>query len=150
MLREKIKQDLKPAMKAGDSARVRTIRSLMSALMEEEIRLREQGKAEISDDLAVDVIMKAAKQRRDSQSQYAAAGREDLAEKEAEELAILEEYLPAQLSDEEIRSGVEEITKELGATSMKDMGRVMGLLQPKLKGRTDMGQVSQLVKSRLG
>ena len=137
LLRDRIKSDLKPAMKSGDSDRVRTIRSLMAALAEKEIELRQTGKPELTDYLAMDVIMKAAKQRRDAQQQYAENDRLDLAEIEGVELAILEEYLPTQLSDQEIRIGVEEIVKELGATSMKDMGKVMNTAVDRFKGQAD-------------
>ncbi|MBO6577282.1 MAG: GatB/YqeY domain-containing protein [Rhodothermales bacterium] len=149
MLRDKIKSDLTTAMKAGDSNRVRTIRSLMAAMMEKEIELRQTGNPEITDDLAVDVIMKAAKQRRDAQQQYADNNRQDLADIEAAELTILEEYLPAQLSDEDIRTGVEEIVQQTGAASMKDMGKVMGVAMKRFKGQADGKRVQMAVRAVL-
>ena len=149
MLRDKIKDDLKPAMRAKDSVRVRTLRSLMAALMEREIQLREGGKADLNDEITMDVIMKAAKQRRDAHQQFVDAGRDDLAATEAEELVILEEYLPAQLSDSDLRTGVEEIIQETGAASMKDMGRVMGQAMQRFKGQADGKRVQAVVKSLL-
>ncbi|MFT5142264.1 MAG: hypothetical protein ACI80V_001575 [Rhodothermales bacterium] len=149
MLRDQLKEDLKPAMRAKDKVRLRTIRSILSAMLEREVQLREGGSAVLTDEQAMEVIQKAAKQRRDAHAQYVEAGRDDLASIEAEELVILEEYLPAQLSDEDLRSGIQAIVAQTGAASMKDMGKVMGMAMGKFKGKADGKRVQEMVRETL-
>ena len=149
MFTDKLEADLKKAMLARDTARTRTIRSLRAAMLEKEIELREGGKAEVSDDVAMSVVQKQAKQRRDSIDQFEAAGREDLVAKEREELAIIEEYLPEQLTEEDVRKAIEKIINETGAESMKDMGRVMGAAMGRLRGLADGRLVQDIVKKLL-
>jgi len=150
-LYETILSDLKTAMKARDELTTMVLRSLKAAMLEKEISARTDGKAIIiTDEMATEVIVKAAKQRRDSLTQYTDAGREDLADIERKELAIIESYLPEQLSKEEIEAIVDEVISKTGATSMRDMGKVMGAIMPKVKGKADGNLVNQVVKERLG
>jgi len=149
MLKEKLEADLKDAMLAKDRIRVRTLRSLRAAMLEKEIELRSGGSASVSDEVALSVIQKQAKQRRDSIDQFVSANREDLAETEREELRVIEEYLPEQLTDEDVRREVVKIVGETGAESMKDMGRVMGEAMKRLKGKADGRLIQTIVKELL-
>ena len=149
MLKEKLQSDLKDAMRAKDAVRLRTIRSLRAALMEREIELRQGGVGELTDDQAMAVLQKAAKQRRDAHAQYVEAGREDLAATEAEELAVLEDYLPKQLGDDELLAAVQAVISKTGATSMKDMGRVMGAAMGAVAGQADGKRVQAVVRQLL-
>ena len=149
MLKERLQSDLKEAMKARDEVRLRTVRFLRAAVMAREIELRTGGTGDIPESEALAVLQKQAKQRRDSIDQFESAGREDLKKIEVEELAIIESYLPAQLSEAEIRTTVETIVKETGADSMRDMGKVMGPAMAKMKGLADGKLVQEAVKSVL-
>ncbi|MFT4605780.1 MAG: hypothetical protein ACI9W4_002524 [Rhodothermales bacterium] len=149
MIRQTLKDDLKPAMRAKDTVRLRTIRSLLSAMMEAEVKIRVGGEGTLTEEQAMDVVQKAAKQRRDAHQQYVEADRQDLAAIEAEELVILDEYLPAQLSDDDLRSGVRAIVEQTGAASMKDMGKVMGMAMGKFKGKADGKRVQAMVRAIL-
>ena len=143
--------DLKESMKAREERRTLVLRSLKSGVLEKEITNRTGGeRSEITDELVIEVITKAAKQRRDSLDQYRAAGREDLAAVEEQELAIIETYLPKQLTKAEIEAIVDEVVAQTGAAGMKDMGKVMGQLMPKVKGKADGKLVNQVVKEKLG
>ncbi|MCC5932958.1 MAG: GatB/YqeY domain-containing protein [Candidatus Cyclonatronum sp.] len=143
--------DLKESMKAREERRTLVLRSLKSGVLEKEITNRTGGaRSEITDELVIEVITKAAKQRRDSLDQYRNAGREDLAEIEEQELAIIETYLPKQLSKEEVEAIVDEVIAQTGAASVKDMGKVMGQLMPKVKGKADGKLVNTVVRERLG
>lgn len=148
-LKERIDQDLKEAMKSGDKNRLNTIRSIRAALLEKEVSIRVGGKAELSDEQELEVVMNLAKKRKDSIQQYQDADRKDLAEIEQAELAVITTYLPAQMPDEEIEAAVRDIIAQVGATSMKDMGKVMGVAMKKLKGKADGGKVQEMVKSAL-
>ena len=148
-LKERIDQDLKEAMKSGDKNRLNTIRSIRAALLEKEVSIRVGGKAELSDEQELEVVMSLAKKRKDSIQQYQDAGRKDLAEIEQAELAVITTYLPAQMPDEEIEAAVRDIIAQVGATSLKDMGKVMGAAMKKLKGKADGGKVQEMVKSAL-
>ncbi len=149
MLKERLQEDLKAAMRAKDAVRLRTIRSLRAALMDREIGMRKGGKAELSEEDAIAVLQKAAKQRRDALQQYRDAAREDLASIEAEELEVLADYLPRQLSDDELRTLVSDIVATTGASSMKDMGRVMGAAMGRTKGQADGKRVQAIVRTLL-
>jgi len=149
MLKEQLQADLKEAMKARDEVRLRTVRSLRAAVMSREIELRSGGTGDIPESEALAVIQKQAKQRRDSIEQFDAAGREDLKAVEVAELAVIETYLPEQLSEADVRKVVEHIVGETGATSMKDMGKVMGPSMAKLKGQADGKLVQEVVKKVL-
>jgi uncharacterized protein YqeY len=148
-LSDTIKADLKEAMRAKDKVRLRTLRMVQAALKDREIAEREGGEATLTEEQQVAVVQKQAKQRRDSIAQYEQAGRDDLAEAEREELAILTDYLPKQLTDDELRAEVEAIVADTGATSMKDMGKVMGRAMGALRGRADGKRVQAAVRSVL-
>jgi len=136
---------MKAAMKAGDKPRLGVIRLIMSAIKQIEVDERR----DLSDADILAVLDKMTKQRRESAAQYEQAGRDDLLEQENYEITVLKEFLPAALSDEEIDSMIEEAIASTGASSIKDMGKVMGQLKPKLQGRADMGAVSGKIKARL-
>ncbi|HEY9725712.1 MAG TPA: GatB/YqeY domain-containing protein [Chroococcales cyanobacterium] len=149
-LMERISEDIKTAMKAKDKIRLETVRSIKKVLLEKEVSLRPQGQTSLNESQEIEVLAQLAKQRREAIEQYRQAGRNDLADQEAQELAILEEYLPGQLSDEEIGAVVDEIIARTGATSAKDMGKVMGPAMQQLKGRADGQKVQSVVKAKLG
>ncbi|MCK7583232.1 MAG: GatB/YqeY domain-containing protein [Chromatiales bacterium] len=146
MLKSRIQDDMKTAMKAGDKAKLGVIRLMLAAVKQREVDER----IELDDAQTLAVLDKMVKQRRDSISQYEGAGREDLAEVERFEVGIIQEYLPAALSDAEIAALLEEAVAASGAAAMSDMGKVMNVLRPQIQGRADMGAVSALVKQRLG
>jgi len=146
MLKTKILDDMKAAMKAGDKPRLGVIRLIQAAIKQREVDER----IELDDDQVLAVLDKMVKQRRDSITQYEQAGRTELADQEKFEVSICQEYLPEALSDDEIASLLEQAIAETGAASMKDMGKVMGWLKPKLQGRADMGAVSGKIKQKLG
>jgi uncharacterized protein YqeY len=148
-IKEKILTDMKTAMKAKDPLRLQVLRSLKAKLMEKEISERKGGEADISDEQAVEVLMKAAKQRKESIDQYESGGRNDLADAEKKELSIIEEYLPEMLSEDEVRDIVKQKISQLGATGPADMGKVMGALMGQLKGKADGGMISSIVKEEL-
>lgn len=141
--------DLKEAMKAKDAVRLRTVRSLRAAIKEKEIAERHGGEASLSEEQVLAVVQKQAKQRRDAIAQYEQAGRDDLVAKEQEELEIIEAYLPQQLGDDEIRSVVQEIVATTGASSMRDMGKVMGAAMQRLKGRADGRRINEIARELL-
>jgi uncharacterized protein YqeY len=144
-LKDRINDDMKAAMRARETERLGTIRLLLAA-----IKQREVDERIVLDDTAITaVIDKMIKQRKDSISQFEAAGRTDLVEKESAELTILSAYMPEQLSDAEIATEVQAAVAQTGATGPQDMGKVMGVLKPKLAGRADMTAVSGLVKAAL-
>lgn len=144
-LKSKLTDDMKSSLKGGNKKRLGVIRLMLSAIKQIEVDER----IELDDNRIVAVIDKMAKQCRESISQFASAGRDDLTAIEEAELVILQEYLPAALSETEINKLVEQSIEATGAVSIQDMGKVMGMLKPQLQGRADMGQVSQLIKSRL-
>lgn len=137
---------MKAAMKGGDKRKLGVIRLLMAAIKQREVDER----IELDDAQILAVLDKMVKQRRDSIAQYEQAGRTELAEQEAFEIGILQEYLPQALSDDEISTMITEAIASTGAESMRDMGKVMGILKPKMQGRADMGAVSGLIKKQLG
>lgn len=143
---QQLDQDMKAAMKQKDKETLSTIRMVRAAIKKVEI----DNRGELSDDQALQVVMKEVKQRRDSLAEYEKAGREDLAAKEKREIEILSAYLPQQLSEEELREIVQQAIADTGATSKKEMGKVMGAVLPKVKGRADGKQVNQLVQQLLG
>jgi len=144
-LKDRINDDMKAAMRARDTARLGTIRLLLAA-----VKQREVDERVTLDDAAVTaVIDKMIKQRKDSIGQFEAAGRTDLASNESAELAVLAEYMPAQLSEAEVAAEVRSAVAQTGAAGPQDMGKVMGVLKPKLAGRADMTAVSALVKAAL-
>ena len=146
---DQLTEDLKQAMKAKDPVRLRTIRSLRAALKEKEIEERRGGEARLSEEQVLAVVQKQAKQRREAITQYEQAGRDDLVAKEREELEIIEAYLPKQLGGDEIRRVVQEIVTTTGASSMRDMGKVMGAAMQQLKGRADGRRINEIVRELL-
>ena len=144
-LKERINEDMKAAMRARETAKLGTIRLLLAAIKQKEVDER----IAIDDGAVLAVIDKMLKQRRDSIAQYEAAGRTDLADVEKLEAELLTAYMPAGLSAEEIAAAVAAAVAETGAAGPGDMGKVMGVLKPKLAGRADMTEVSKLVKARL-
>ncbi|MDP1644733.1 MAG: GatB/YqeY domain-containing protein [Thiobacillus sp.] len=144
-LKARITDDMKTAMRARETARLGTIRLLLAAIKQKEIDER----IDLDDAAVSSIVEKLIKQRKDSISQFQAAGRDDLVAAEQAELVVLQAYLPEQLSAAEVEAAVIAAIAESGATSARDMGKVMGLLKPRLAGRADMGQVSALIKGRL-
>lgn len=148
-LKDRIAEDIKTAMRAKDKIRLETVRSIKNAILEKEVSVRPSGQTELTEAQEMDVLVQLSKQRRDSIAQYQQAGRTDLVDQESQELAILEEYLPKQLSDTEIGQVIDEIVAQVGATSAKDMGKVMGPAMQQLKGKADGKKVQELVKAKL-
>lgn len=144
-LKQLITDDMKLAMKAQDKPALKAIRMILGAIKQKEIDER----IELDDNQVMAVIQKMVKQRKDSISQFSDAGRTDLVEVEEAELLIINNYMPTQLSDDEIEAAVIKAISDTGADSMKDMGKLMGILKGQLDGKADMGQVSQLIKSKL-
>jgi uncharacterized protein YqeY len=144
-LKERITEDMKAAMRAKETDRLGTIRLLTAAIKQREVDER----IELDDAAVVGVVDKLIKQRKDSIEAFEKAGRQDLADKEKAELAVLSAYLPARLSAEEITAEVKAIVAELGAKGPGDMGKVMGAVKARLAGKADMGQVSAAVKAAL-
>lgn len=145
-IKERLGADIKAAMKAGEKERLGALRMIHAAIRQREVDERR----ELDDAATLEVLDKQAKQHRESLEQYRNAGREDLAAREEAELAILAEYLPEPLSEPALEALIDEVLDETGATTMKDMGRVMAALKPRVQGRADMGAVSARVKTRLG
>jgi hypothetical protein len=144
-LKLRITDDMKAAMRAKETARLGTIRLLLAAIKQKEVDER----IELDDAAVSSIVEKLIKQRKDSISQFQAAGRNDLVAAEQAELVVLQAYLPEQLSAAAVEAAVVAAIAESGASSARDMGKVMGLLKPRLAGRADMGQVSALIKTRL-
>jgi uncharacterized protein YqeY len=145
MLKSRIQDDVKAAMKAKEKSRLATLRLITAAIKQREV----DEKIELDEEQVLAVLEKMIKQRRDSITQYEKAGRQELAEQERSEIAIIEAYMPEGLNEEEIVAMIESAISESGAESMRDMGKVIGLLKPKMQGRADMGKVSGLVKQKL-
>ncbi len=145
-LKDQITQDMKSAMKAGDKDRLKVVRLMLAAIKQVEVDKR----VDLDDAGVLGVLDKMVKQRRDSVEQFEKGGREDLAAIERDEIAVLDDYLPEQLSADELAALVDEVIAATGAASMKDMGKVMGQIKARAAGRADMGAVSAAVKTRLG
>lgn len=145
-IKESVQADMKSAMKAGEKDRLRVIRMILAAIKQQEVDQR----AELEDSAVLAVLTKMVKQRRDSVKQFRQGKRNDLAEIEESEIAVLETYLPTPLSDAEIESIIDEAMTATGASSIRDMGKVMGLVKQQAEGRADLGAVSARVKARLG
>lgn len=148
-LKETILDELKNAMKNKDAGRLQVLRSLKAKILEKEISERKGGESDISDEQVLEVLMKAAKQRKESIDSFEKGGREDLVEKEKAELAIIEEFLPQMMSEDEVRTAVKEQIEKMGASDMSDMGKVMGVMMGKLKGKAEGSLVSRVVKEEL-
>lgn len=144
-LKQRITEDMKTAMKAGEKERLATIRLILADIKRKEVDER----IEMDDAQVLAVLEKAVKQRRDSVSQYEAAAREDLAAVERAEIAVIEQYLPAKLDEAAIQAAIDAAVAETGASGPADMGKLMAVIKPRLAGQADMGLVSKLLKQRL-
>lgn len=144
-LKSRLTEEMKACMKAGDKQRLGVIRSMLAAIKQVEVDSRKS----LSDDDIIAVLDKQVKQRRDSIEQYAGAGREDLAEQERYEMEVIQQFLPQPLSEAEIAGMIDAAIEETGAAGMQDMGKVMGVLKPRMQGRADMAEVSRQVRARL-
>jgi uncharacterized protein YqeY len=144
-LKQQLVDDMKASMKSGDKVRLGVIRLVNAAIKQREVDER----VELDDPAVLAVLEKMVKQRRDSISQYDAAGRNDLSRIERDEMAIIEHYLPAKMGEAEVIDAIDVAVAESGATTPADMGKLMAVLKPRLAGRADMGDVSKLVKARL-
>ena len=148
-LRERIDAEIKTAMKSKDKVRLETVRGIKKFILEKEVSLRPSGQDTLTEAQELEILMQIAKQRRDSIDQYRKGGREDLVAQEEAELVILEEYLPPQMSDEEVSKVVDEVIASVGATSAKEMGKVMGKAMQQLKGKADGNRIQDMVKAKL-
>jgi len=145
-LKERITDDMKAAMRAGEKDRLATVRLILAAIKQREVDER----VTLDDAQVLAVLEKMAKQRKESISQFESGGRSDLVAKEAAELAVIQSYLPEQMSDAELDALIAEAIATTGATSVKDMGKVMGIVKSKAAGRADMAAVGARVKQKLG
>jgi uncharacterized protein len=145
-LKDRITEDMKTAMRAGDKERLATVRLLLAAIKQREVDER----ITLDDDQVLAVIEKMIKQRREAVSQFESGGRSDLVAKENAEIRVLQGYLPEQLTPAEVDALIAEAIATTGAASIKDMGKVMGFVKPKAQGRTDMGALSARIKQKLG
>ena len=148
-MRDRINADLKKAMKAGEKDRVGTLRLINAAIKSADIDARPSGKDKISDTDILSVLARMVKQRRDSIEQFTAGGRQDLADKEAAEIVVIEAYMPKQMDEAEARAAIAAVIEETGAAGPKDMGKVMGALKAKYAGQMDFGKASVQVKELL-
>ncbi|MGK7910068.1 MAG: GatB/YqeY domain-containing protein [Synechococcus sp.] len=148
-LKETISEDIKAAMKSRDKLRLETVRSIKKAILEKEVSIRPSGRDRLDETEEIEILSQLAKQRRDSIAQYSASNRTDLAKQEAQELEVLETYLPPALTESELEHEVEAMIAKLDAKSVQDMGAVMQTLMKMLKGRVDGSRVQQLVKAKL-
>ena len=145
-LKERVQEDMKAAMRAKDQARLSAVRLLLAAMKQKEVDER----IELADADVLGIIEKMVKQRRESIAQYEKAARQDLADQEKFEIGVLSAYLPQQMGEAEVAQAIAAAVAESGASGVKDMGKVMAILKPRLAGRADMGKVSALVKAKLG
>ena len=151
MLRERLNEDLKAAMRAKDQRAISTLRMSLAALKDRDIAAREKGNREgIGDAEIIDMLQKLVRQRRDSIELYEKGGRPELAQQEAEEIAVIERYLPRTLGEAETNQAIADAIAATGASSVKDMGKVMARLKEQFAGQMDFGKVGGLVKQRLG
>ena len=148
-LKDQIGEDIKTAMKAKDKVRLQTVRGIKKAILDKEVELRPKGQDSLTPVQEIELLSQQAKQRRDSIEQFTNAGRDELAEKEGQELAIIETYLPEQVSDTEVEAIIDKIIAGSGATSLKDLGKVMGPAMKELKGKADGKKIQELVKGKL-
>jgi len=151
MLRVPLKEALKEATKAQNKCAMGTLRLILAALKDRDIAARDKGNFDgIADEEVLEMLQKMVKQRRESIEIYEKAGRTELAERESQEIEIIKHFLPSQLGEEDVRGAVGDVIGEMDATSLKDMGRVMGALKERFAGRMDFGMASTVVKEQLG
>jgi uncharacterized protein len=149
MLRDKINSDIKDAMRAGEKAKLGTLRLMSSAIKSADIEARPSGKDAISDGDILQVFAKMIKQRRDSVEQFTTGGRPELAAAEQAEIVVIESYMPRQMDEAQVKASANALIKELGAVGVKDMGKVMAAMKEKFAGQMDFGKASALVKDLL-
>jgi len=150
MLRARLNEDLKVALKAKDQIAVSTLRLILAALKDRDIAARGKGNSDgVAEDEILDLLQKMVRQRRESIEAYEQAGRQELAEREASEIEVIKRFLPKPLEDSEVQNAVEQAIEELEASSIKDMGKVIGSLKQRYPGRMDFAKASQMVKQRL-
>jgi len=150
MLRDKIGDEMKQAMKDKERKRLSTLRLILAAINDRDIALRGNGKDKADDEEVIDLLSKMVKQREESSRLYKDGGRQDLADQEATEIEIIKEFLPEQLSDEALGEIITETIGEAGAESLRDMGKVMAILKERYRGQIDMGKAGALIKKHLG
>lgn len=150
MLRDAFTEELKTAMKTGDKRRLGTIRLIQAALKDRDIEARGQGKERVSDEDILALLQKMVKQRQESAKLYAQGGRVDLVQQEEEEIVIISSFLPKQMSEDEVKAAVQAAIATVGATGLKDMGKVIGELKAQYTGRMDFAKASSAVKAALG
>ncbi|MGL4685402.1 MAG: GatB/YqeY domain-containing protein [Commensalibacter sp.] len=148
-LRERLKEEVKTAMKAKDMARLNTLRMIGAKLKDQDIAARPKGIEQISDEEIITMLKGMVKSRRESVELYRQGNREELAEKEEAEIKVIEDFLPAQMNESDMQKAVEETITKTGAASIKDMGKVMAILKQQYGAVLDMGKVNQLVKAKL-
>lgn len=144
-LKKRIEDDVKAAMRAGDKPRLGTLRMVLAAVKQQEV----DSRTAVDDTALLAILEKMIKQRRDAMTQFQAAGRQELADKESDEIAVIQAYLPPALGDDEIAALINDAIAKTGAASPKDMGKVMGVVKPQVQGRADMSVVSKLVQAKL-
>jgi len=150
MLRDELNQSLKEAMRARDQQALTTVRLILAALKDRDIQARSEGQGDgIGDDEILDMLTKMVKQRREAMSLYEKGNRQDLVDKEQNEIEVIQRFLPQQLNESELEAAVQQAIGELEADSVKDMGRVMGVLKQRYAGRMDFGKASGLAKAKL-
>lgn len=149
-LREQLQEQIKEAMRARAAERLSGLRLISGAIKDREIALRAEGGAEVSEGDILAILGRMVKQRQESVRMYIEGGRLDLADKERNEIKVIEEFLPRQLAGDEVEAAIAAAVAEVGATSVKDMGRVMAVLKGKFTGQMDFGAVGALIKARLG
>lgn len=149
-MRTKITENMKQAMKDKDTRRLSTLRLVNAAIQDRDIALRGKGKDKADDEEVLDILTKMVKQREESSKMYREGGRAELEAQELEEMEIIREFLPTQLTAEESEQAVNDAISETGAESLRDMGKVMGILKTRYRGQLDMGIVGGLVKGKLG
>ncbi|MEA1988635.1 MAG: GatB/YqeY domain-containing protein [Pseudomonadota bacterium] len=145
-MKEQLTAEMKACMKAKDKERLQVVRSILAAIKQVEI----DNQITVDDAGVLAILDKAMKQRRDSHQQFTDADRPDLAEQEAYEMSVIQDFMPQALTEDEINALIDDAMTKTGASTMQDMGKVMGLLKPEMQGRADMGQVSKLIKAKLG
>ncbi|MFN3387210.1 MAG: GatB/YqeY domain-containing protein [Candidatus Thermochlorobacter sp.] len=148
-LKERINEDLKAAMKAGDKIRLEAVRAIKKDIIEKETAEKRAQRGDLTPEEELEVLTAMVKRRRDSIEQFKQAGRNDLADEEIKQLAVIEQYLPAQLSEAEVKEVVQKIILQVGATSAKDIGKVMGAAMKELKGKADGSLVQKIAKDLL-
>ncbi|HEY0115135.1 MAG TPA: GatB/YqeY domain-containing protein [Allosphingosinicella sp.] len=149
MIRDEIKTALVTAMKAGEKSRVATIRLIQSSIKNRDIELRGKGNPPEDDLLVTEVLQKMVKQRRESIDMYVKGGRQELADAEAAEIGVIEDFLPSQMSDDELAAAIDAVAAETGAATIKDMGKVMAALKDRHAGQIDMSKAGAMVRAKL-